>query len=195
MQSKTDKLYTEKLIIVEGKYDKIRLENIVDAEVIAVNGFGLYHDDRLKKTIRTLGKNGVIILTDSDTAGYKIRVYLNSLLEGCDVTNVFLPQIAGKEKRKHTPSAEGFLGVEGVSDDIIRDCIKNFCENCVRRTDITAADLVEHGYSGCPGAAAKKSRLLAYLGVQKNISNKFLLRILNSRFSKAEFAGLKLPDD
>lgn len=186
-----DKLHIDKLIIVEGKYDKIRLENIVDATVIAVNGFRVFNDLKLRETLRALSKNGVIILTDSDRAGYKIRVFLSGILSGCEITDVFVPQIQGKERRKQEMSAEGFLGIEGIPDQILRSCLLKFCSDSSRKGCITTSDLFELGYTGCSGARERKNALLKYLGVQTDISNKFFLRILNERFTKSELADLK----
>lgn len=186
------RLHIDKLIIVEGKYDKARVENIADAPVIAVNGFRVFNDRELRKTIRSLSRNGVIIMTDSDGAGYKIRVFLSEILDGCEIIDVFVPQIPGKERRKEKPSAQGFLGVEGVPDDILYSCLAEFCSGGKKRTDITAAELYELGYTGCAGARERKNALLRHLGVQSGISNKFLLRILNDRFTLNEFRKLNI---
>ncbi|MBP3480185.1 MAG: DUF4093 domain-containing protein [Clostridia bacterium] len=193
-----DKLHTDKLIVVEGKYDKIRLENIIDAPVIAVGGFRVYNDKKLHRTLRELSKNGVIIITDSDSAGYKIRVFLSKILHDCEITDVFVPRICGKEPRKSAPSAQGFLGVEGISDDVLVRCLEKFCVRIQNKTDdsgkITVSDLYALGYTGTDGARRRKSALLSYLGVQEGISNRFLLRILNGRFTRKELADLKLED-
>ncbi len=186
------KLKIDRLIIVEGKYDKIRLENIVDATVIDINGFNIFKDKKLWKTLKALSANGVIVITDSDTAGYKIRVFLSKILSGSEITDVFVPQIPGKERRKNIASAEGFLGVEGIPDTVLRDCLLRYCSNSEQTANITSADLYELGYTGKPGAQQKKNALLEYLGVQKNVSNKFLLRIINERFTKAELSDLKI---
>ena len=187
-----DRLHIEKLIIVEGRYDKIRLENIVDAPVIAVNGFKVYKDKKLRETLKSLSKNGAIILTDSDRAGYKIRVFLSEILNGCEITDVFVPQISGKERRKKTQSAEGYLGVEGIPDGILYNCLAKYCTPEEQKGGITVSDLYELGYTGSEGSREKKRALLRYLGVQDGISNRFLLRILNGKFTKRELADLKL---
>lgn len=196
MKNKTmEKLKIDKLILVEGRYDKLRLENIVDAPVIAVDGFRIFNNDKTKKTVVSLAKErGVIILTDSDTAGYKIRVYLSKILSGCEVYNVFAPEISGKEKRKSAPSAQGLVGIEGTDDDTLRSLLSDYASAHTERNEITAALLYELGYIGTAGAKEKKNALLRHLGVQRNVSNTFLLRILNSRYSKKEFIDLKLTD-
>ncbi len=188
-----DKLKIDRLIIVEGRYDKIRLENIVDAPIIVVNGFRIYNDKKLKQTILSLARDrGVLILTDSDTAGYKIRVYLSKILSGCDVINVFAPEIKGKEKRKSSPSKQGLVGVEGTDDEILRSVLSEYTQVNSVKGGITTALLYELGYIGSKGAKEQKNALLEYLGVQKNISNTFLLRILNSHFTVKEFVDLKI---
>ena len=182
------KLNIDRVIIVEGLYDKIRLSNIVDADIISINGFSVFKDDKLKKTLKKLSaEKGAIILTDSDTAGYKIRVYLSQLLSGCDVVNILAPQIEGKEKRKSAPSAQGYVGIEGTEDEILVKLLSEFVSDRELRADILPSDLYALGFMGCDGSREKKNELLASLGVQKNISNKFLLRILNQKYTKEEF--------
>ena len=183
-----DKLNIDKLILVEGKYDKIRLENIVNSDIFVLNGFGIFKNKTAISTIKKLSRNKeILILTDSDTAGYKIRVYLSSVLEGYKITNVFIPQIVGKEKRKTLPSAEGFLGVEGVSDDQLREVLEKFTTDIQKREEISVSDLFKLGLTGGDGSKKRKNQLLKSLGVQQNISNRFLLRILNDRFTLDEF--------
>jgi len=182
------KLKIDRLIIVEGRYDKIRLSNIVDADIIAVNGFSVFKDDNMKKTLKKLAlEKGVIILTDSDTAGYKIRVFVSQILSGCDVVHILAPQISGKEKRKATPSAQGYVGIEGMDDDILIKLLSDYVSDKDITSDILPSDLYQLGFMGCDGAKEKKNKLLLSLGVQQNISNKFLLRLLNEKYTKEEF--------
>ena len=186
-----DKLKIDRLIIVEGKYDKIRLSNIVDADIISVNGFSVFKDNELKKTIKNLAaEKGVLILTDSDTAGYKIRVYLQKILNGCDIANAFAPEIKGKEKRKQQPSASGFVGIEGTDDNLLKNVLLEYAKDSRTDAQITFSDLYELGYLGTSGASRRKNKLLEFLGVQKNISNTFLLRILNRKMTREEFYDL-----
>lgn len=188
-----DKLKIDKLIIVEGKYDKIRLENIVDADVFAVNGFSVFNDPAVKSTLKSLSRDkGVIILTDSDTAGYKIRVYLTKLLCNADITNVFLPQIHGKEKRKASLSAEGYLGVEGIDNELILTKLKQYSSQSTMRNEIDIAMLYDLGYVGRPGSKTKRNELLRFMGVQSNISNKFLLRLINEKYTLKQFIELDI---
>ena len=112
-------------MIVEGKYDKITLENIIDATIVTTNGFGIYKDPQKRKLIRLLcEKNGAVIITDSDSAGVQIRSYLKSFCDSEKIVNVYLPQIVGKERRKAAPSKQGFLGLEGMSESIIVEALQ-----------------------------------------------------------------------
>ena len=115
----------DKAIIVEGKYDKIKLSSIVDAVIIVTNGFGIFKDREKLELIRYYANTtGIIILTDSDSAGRKIRGYIKGALNGGDIINVYIPDIFGKEKRKDKPSAEGKLGVEGVNSRILLEAFE-----------------------------------------------------------------------
>ena len=112
-------------VIVEGKYDKIALENVIDAVIIPTNGFGIFKDSEKRDIIRNLAKkNGIIVMTDSDSAGAVIRAYIKKIAAGAVITNVYVPSLHGKEKRKSKPSAEGILGVEGMSPEIIEEALK-----------------------------------------------------------------------
>ena len=191
-----DKLKIDALIIVEGKYDKIHLENILDADIFVINGFSVFKNAKVRSTLKALARGReVIILTDSDTAGYKIRVYLTKLLCNEKIINVFLPQVRGKENRKITPSAEGYLGVEGVEDMLIINALKQYSSSDAVRNDITASVLYDLGYMGRPGSKTKKNSLLKFLGVQSNISNTFLLRILNKKYTLEQFEKLHVNNE
>ncbi|MBQ4247912.1 MAG: toprim domain-containing protein, partial [Ruminococcus sp.] len=132
-------------IIVEGKYDKIKLSSIVDAVIIITNGFGIFKDEEKLGLIRYYAqKTGIIILTDSDAAGRKIRGYIKGAVKGGKITNVYIPDVFGKEKRKTKPSAEGKLGVEGIDVDTLLEAFRkagiSASENTVR-SDITKLTL------------------------------------------------------
>ncbi len=185
------KLKIDKLIIVEGKYDKIRLSNIVEANIIETGGFSIFKNRQIKSTIKQLAKNnGAIILTDSDTAGYKIRVYLSKILGSQNIVNVMPPQIEGKERRKPMPSAEGYVGIEGTDDKTLINLLKQYSGEKKTVGDMTVADLYDVGLVGVQGAKQRKNQLLLSLGVQQNISNSFLLDILNERYTREEFYNL-----
>ena len=113
-------------IIVEGRYDKIRLSNIVDTAIICTNGFSIYKDTDKQELIKSLAeKTGIIILTDSDSAGFQIRSFIRSIVKKGEVLNAVTPDIFGKERRKPQPSKQGKLGVEGIPDELIIEALKN----------------------------------------------------------------------
>ena len=118
-------LHTDKVIVVEGKYDAIRLANIIDATIIRTDGFGIFKDKEKQQLLRTLAeKRGLIVLTDSDSAGFLIRNFLKSSVPEKYITQVYIPDIYGKERRKDQPSAEGKLGVEGIPDEVLVECFR-----------------------------------------------------------------------
>ena len=129
-------------IIVEGTYDKVKLSQIVEATIFVTNGFSIFNNKKGMQTIKTFAqKCGVVILTDSDSAGFKIRNFIKQALPKEQVKHAYIPEIAGKERRKTRAGKEGLLGVEGISDEIIINALKNAgcdvdglqLDNCMRR--------------------------------------------------------------
>ena len=185
-------LKIKQAIIVEGKYDKIRLSNLVDAVIIPTNGFELYKNKEIVDLIKMLAKKtGIIILTDSDSAGFQIRSRLRSITRGGEVINVYIPDIMGKERRKRLPSAEGKLGVEGVDDEILLEAFRKagvFAEErSLPKDPITKADLMELGLVGGENSADKRAKLQRGLGLPERLSANMLLEILNVMYSREEF--------
>lgn len=185
-------LKIKQAVIVEGKYDKIRLSNLVDAVIIPTNGFELYRDKETAELIKMLSKKtGIIILTDSDSAGFQIRSRLRNITRGGEVINVYIPDIMGKERRKRSPSAEGKLGVEGVDDEILLEAFRKagvFAEErTVPKDPITKADLMERGLVGGENSADKRAKLQSSLGLPVRLSANMLLEILNVMYSREEF--------
>ncbi|MDE6725172.1 MAG: toprim domain-containing protein, partial [Ruminiclostridium sp.] len=112
-------------VIVEGKYDKIKLSSVIDGLIITTDGFSVFKNKEKINLIRKLAENqGIIILTDSDSAGFKIRNYIKGCTQKGNITNIYIPDIFGKEKRKTTPSKEGKLGVEGIPIDVLKDAFE-----------------------------------------------------------------------
>ena len=179
-------------VIVEGKYDKITLENVIDALIIPTNGFGLFKDKEKCRLIKTLGeKFGIIVITDSDYAGNMIRAYIKNIASGCEITNVYIPQIKGKEKRKTKGSKEGFLGLEGMTPEIIEDALKKSGiigkKIPEKGKKITKTDLFLRGLSGQDGSLKKRQELLKILGLPKNLTPNAMLDILNTVMTYKEF--------
>ncbi len=179
-------------IIVEGKYDKIRLSTIVDAVIIPTNGFAIYKDEEKQQLIRSLAeKNGIIILTDSDSAGFQIRSHLRNIVKKGEVINVYIPDVFGKERRKREPSKQGKLGVEGMDREIILAAFKKAGvtadETPEKQDPITKADLMDMGLVGGDGSAQRRAELQKTLGLPELLSANMLLEILNVMYERGEF--------
>lgn len=179
-------------VIVEGKYDKITLENVIDTLIIPTNGFGIFKDREKCAMIRSLAKkNGIIIMTDSDSAGAVIRSYLKKIIGDSEIINVYIPQLKGKEKRKSAGSKEGFLGVEGMTPEIIEEALKKsgvFCDKAETLKKITKADMFKFGLSGCKDSGEKRKSFLKYLSLPENLSSSAMLDVMNNMFTAEEFA-------
>lgn len=185
-------LHLEQAVIVEGKYDKIKLSSVVDAVIITTNGFSVIKDKEKLEIIRFFAKNkGIIILTDSDSAGFKIRNFLKGAISDGKITNVYIPDIFGKEKRKAAPSKEGKIGVEGIDTQILLEAfrkagvISNEADS--ERESVTKLDLFEAGLSGGNNSAEKRSELLKYLGMPELMTTNAMLEIINTMMSRDEF--------
>lgn len=179
-------------IIVEGKYDKITLCNVVDTLIITTNGFSLFKDKEKCELIRTLAKrDGVIVMTDSDSAGNLIRSHIKNIVNGGKIINVYIPMIKGKEKRKTSYSKEGLLGVEGMSVELIEKALKGsgvLCRKTEQNTPkITKADMFFWGLSGGADSKQKRTELLEFLKLPSNLSPNALLDVVNTLFTREEF--------
>ncbi len=179
-------------IIVEGKYDKIKLSSMVDAVIIITNGFGIFKDREKLELIRYYAeKTGIIILTDSDSAGLKIRNYIKGAVKTGSIRNIFIPDIFGKEKRKEKPSAEGKLGVEGISVKLLEEAFAKagvISSNEERPRDITNLTLYELGLSGGRSSRDLRLRLQRSLGLPQLMSASALIEVLNTMMSADELA-------
>ncbi|MCH5186320.1 MAG: DUF4093 domain-containing protein [Oscillospiraceae bacterium] len=185
-------------IIVEGTYDKIKLARFIDGIIIECGGFSVFSNKPLIKTIQAVAsETGIVILTDSDAAGFKIRNFIKNHVPADRVKNAYIPSVKGKEKRKIRPGKEGLLGVEGISDDIIIEALKTAgCEIdgnkkiCPRGRAISKADLYASGLSGGPDSAALRRRLADELNIPLRISSNMLLDVLNRLLSYDEYIRL-----
>ena len=179
-------------IVVEGRYDRIRLASVVDGIVLETGGFRIFRDREMLEALRTMARTtGLIILTDSDRAGFQIRSYLkNALGQDARLTHVYIPAAPGKEKRKRTPGREGLLGVEGMPQDVLEAAFRRAgvgCERIERRSDITRSDLYDAGLTGKPDSAERRRRLLESLGLPPRISTGTMLELLNTLLTREEF--------
>lgn len=185
-------------IIVEGKYDKIKLSSIFDAVIITTDGFRVFKDKDKVKLIRRLAEqNGIIVLTDSDSAGGIIRSYLKNIVSDDKIYHVFLPRIKGKERRKARPSSEGLLGVEGVEKDIILKAFERFIpqnnDNFVSpKEEITTAFLMEMGLSGRANSKQRRLFLADKLDLPYAMSTSTFKKILETITTKAQIEKIML---
>ncbi len=185
-------LKLKEVVIVEGKYDKIKLSQILDALIIDVGGFNIFKNKEKVQMIKKLAdKNGVLILTDSDHAGFMIRNYLNGIIPQDKIKHAYIPDIIGKEKRKKTYSKERKLGVEGVDDKIILDAINKVSLKKEEKTnnikEITKMDFYEDGLSGRDNSSDKRKKLLKKLNLPENLSQNALIKVLNKTISYDEY--------
>ena len=181
----------DKPVIVEGKYDKIALQNVIDALIITTDGFGIFKNKEKCDLIRRLArKNGVIIMTDSDSAGAMIRSYIKKTVSDCEIINVYVPELRGKEKRKSNPSKSGLIGVEGMSPEIIENALRKsgvFSVRAEERRKITKADMFAFGLSGREDSREKRKSFLRYLDLPESLSSSAMLDVLNNSFTFEEF--------
>ncbi len=181
-------------IIVEGKYDKIKLSSIVDAVIIITNGFGIFKDTEKLELIRYYAKKtGIIILTDSDEAGRKIRGYIKGAVGGGRIINLYIPDVFGKEKRKVKPSAEGKLGVEGIDPKILLEAFEKSGITASEKTissDISKLTLYELGLSGGPNSRELRSALQSKLGLPHKLSAGALIEVLCTMMDSTELTHI-----
>ena len=184
----------DEAIIVEGKYDKIKLSSIVDAVIIITNGFGIFKDTEKLELIRYYAKKtGIIILTDSDAAGRRIRGYIKGSVGSGKITNVYIPDVFGKEKRKVKPSAEGKLGVEGIDVQTLLAAFEKSgitASHSGNRSDITKLTLYEMGLSGGANSRELRERLQLRLGLPRQLSAGALIEVLCTMMDSAELAEI-----
>ncbi len=179
------------VLVVEGTYDKTRLADFVDALIIPTNGFAIFKDREKIALLRSLcQQHGVIILTDSDSAGFLIRNRLKQLLPPQQVYHAYIPDVYGKEKRKASPSAEGKLGVEGMTTEILQKALADagVKEQIAKqpKSHITKADFMTWGLSGTPNATARRLALQKRLHLPARMSANTLLEVLCRLYSRQE---------
>lgn len=184
-------------IVVEGRYDKNTLSQIVDAPILETSGFGIMKNKEQLKLLRQVAeKRGLIIFTDSDGAGFVIRNYLKSAIEPQFLKHAYIPDIPGKERRKAAPGREGKLGVEGMTPQVIEDCLRRAGatvageEALHQGTGITKMDMFNLGLSGGPDSKARRLALLKALELPEHMSSNGLLQVLNLLYTKDELYKL-----
>ncbi len=178
-------------IVVEGRYDKNTISQVVDAPILETGGFGIMKDKAQLDLLRQVAKRrGLIVFTDSDGAGFVIRNFLKGAISGEYLKHAYIPDILGKERRKSAPGKEGKLGVEGMTPQVILDCLIRAGatlegEKDTRwEPDITKQDLVDWGLSGGTDSAAKRLALLKKLNLPEHMSSNAMLQALNLLYTK-----------
>ncbi len=182
-------------IVVEGKYDKIRLSSLVDANIIQTDGFSIFKNKEMISLLARLAdETGLIILTDSDKAGFLIRNYIKNCLAGKNVVHAFIPKIEGKEKRKEIPGKEGILGVEGMRDEalLVALSIAGAQEKTVQKDKITKYDFYKLGLSGGKNSVEKRKKLARLCNLPPGISANMLLDVVNALYTREKFLELFL---
>ena len=190
MGEQQEKLTVAQAIIVEGKYDKIKLDSIIQGVILVTNGYRIFKDPEKMALIRYFAAHtGIIILTDSDRAGFRIRSYLKGSIPEGKITHVYIPDIFGKEKRKDKPSAEGKLGVEGMERSVLEDSFRRagvLTETAPVRSGRTRLDLYELGLTGGRDSASRRRALLEQLGLPTLLSTGGMLEVLNTMMTRQE---------
>ncbi len=189
----------KEVIVVEGRYDKNTLSQLVDTVILETNGFGIFKDKEKAALLRRLAaQRGIIVLTDSDGAGFVIRNHLKGILPPQQVKHAYIPDIAGKERRKRQPGKEGKLGVEGMRPAVLEEALRRagatFLEEASRpssRGGITKADLFALGLTGRPDSAARRQQLQQKLDLPAHLTPNGLLEVLNLLYTRAELEELE----
>lgn len=196
-----DKIKISQAVVVEGKYDKIKLENTVDALIITTDGFGIFKNAEKKEYLRKLAEErGLLIITDSDSAGFIIRNHLKSFIDDKLIFNAYIPSVKGKEKRKNAPSKEGTLGVEGISGEKILEAIEKSgalgkTQDETNRKIYTPSDLFSMGLSGTQDAKERREKLLKLLNLPKYMNTNSLVKYMNTSDRKFIEKALEALDE
>lgn len=185
-------------VIVEGKYDKQRLKNILNSTIIETNGFRIFKDKNKVNLIKQLSeKQGIVILTDSDGAGFVIRNHLKGIIPNKNIKNAYIPKIKGKERRKDKPSKEGTLGVEGIGENLLMQSLMNAkvtiinkAENNITKEQITKLDLYKLGIVGRENSKKLRIQLLKKLNLPEYITTNALLEVLNNIITIEELVSI-----
>lgn len=195
--STKEKLHVPYPVVVEGKYDKIRLSNIIEAQIVVTDGFGIFKKEEKRLLLRRLASaSPLIVLTDSDGGGKIIRSHLSGMIPRDRIIPLYIPQIKGKERRKDKPSAAGTLGVEGMEDSLLYDLFLPYASKDgdpltrARENPLSKVDLYEDGLTGGTNSAQKRDELAAKVGLPAGMSAGALLEALRLLLSYEEYLVL-----
>lgn len=191
-------LSVKEVIVVEGRYDKNTLSQVVDAIIIETSGFGIFNDREKQKLLRRMAQErGMIVLTDSDGAGFVIRNFIKGCVDPAYVKHAYIPEIAGKERRKSAPSKEGILGVEGMRPQVLLDALIRAGASVQDAPEgappvrITKADMYKRGLTGTAGSREKRAALMRTLDLPQKLSADALLDVLNAIMTRDDFFALE----
>ncbi|WP_316631461.1 DUF4093 domain-containing protein [uncultured Ruminococcus sp.] len=201
-----NRIKLKETVIVEGRYDRIRLSELIESPMIETGGFRVFKDKEKQELIRAVAKRrGILVMTDVDSAGFVIRNFLRGIVPQDQILHAYIPTIKGKEKRKQEASKEGILGVEGISRDALIESIRNSGAHIVSvgeglappdytdmeakivQSEITKTDFFDYGLSGCTNAAAHREEVLSSLGLPTYLTTNAMISALNCLFTKDEF--------
>ena len=186
------------VIVVEGRYDKNSLSQVVDAVIIETSGFGIFNNIQKQKLLRKMAESrGLVVLTDSDGAGFVIRNFIKSCVDPALVKHAYIPDIYGKEKRKLSPSKEGKLGVEGMRPDILLEALRRAGatidgEESKLRAKISKADMFAKGLSGKEGSKERRAAFIRQLDLPEHMTADALLDFLNATMTREEFLDIQV---
>lgn len=201
-----NRIKLKETVIVEGRYDRIRLSELIDSPMIETGGFRVFKDKEKQELIRAVAKRrGILVMTDVDSAGFVIRNFLRGIVPQDQILHAYIPTIKGKEKRKQQASKEGILGVEGIDRDALIESIRNSGAHIVSvgeglappdytdteakivQSEITKSDFFDYGLTGCANAAAHREEVLSSLGLPTYLTTNAMISALNCLFTKDEF--------
>ncbi|MBQ9940244.1 MAG: DUF4093 domain-containing protein [Clostridia bacterium] len=183
-------IYLDKPVIVEGKYDKIKLSSVISSPIITTDGFGIFNNREKTALIRKFAQNGgVIVITDSDGAGLVIRNRIKSIASGCKVENIYIPQIPGKEKRKTHPSKQGILGVEGMDVKLLEELLGKYIMSDKQETrgKITKTDMYSLGLSGGENSSKLRQAVCRDLDLPSDMTCNALCEAVNLLYTPEFF--------
>ena len=199
--SNKDKLRIPYPVVVEGKYDKIRLSNILDAHIVTTDGFGVFKGEEKRLLLRRLAERSpLILLTDSDGGGKIIRSHLSGMIPKDRLIQLYIPQIKGKEKRKAAPSAAGTLGVEGMADHLLYELFLPYAQGTdaverAKENPLSTADLFKDGLTGGSGSQARRDELCQKIGLPSGMNANALLAALKLLYTYDEYVQLMRPSE
>ena len=188
-----DRLLLREAVIVEGRYDQIRLSEVIASPIIVTGGFRVFKDQEKQALIRQIAaKRGILIMTDVDAAGFVIRNFLRGIVPDALIKHAYIPTVEGKERRKAQSSKEGILGVEGIDRQALTEAIRSSGAQIIGESlrgggEISKSDFYTYGLTGRENSAVRREKILTDLGLPKYLTTNAMIAALNCLFTKEEF--------